>query len=78
MARPRKGTEEVWYDTFAEWSEEDRTAALKVVTILHRQLVREARRAMTFGGQAAAQEPQQHENGAAEGGWLGAGEDAHL
>lgn len=40
MARPRKGTEEVWYDTFAEWSEEDRAAALKVLEHLHRALTR--------------------------------------
>jgi hypothetical protein len=40
MPRPRKGTEEVWYDTFAGWPEEDREAALKVLTHLHRALSR--------------------------------------
>ncbi len=44
MPRPRKGTEEVWYDTFAQWPEADRAVALKVLEQLHRALAREARR----------------------------------
>lgn len=43
MARPRKGTEETWFDTFAEWDEADRAAALKVLDHLHRALIRAAR-----------------------------------
>ena len=44
MARPRKGTEEVWYDTFMEWSAEDQAAALKVLEALHRQSAKMAKR----------------------------------
>jgi hypothetical protein len=44
MPRPRKGTEQVFYDTFADWPIEDQAAALKVLNELHRQRQREARR----------------------------------
>jgi len=44
MARPRRGTEETFYDTFADWEPEDQAAALKVLEALHRQKVRESRR----------------------------------
>lgn len=46
MARPRlyKTVEDNWYDCFANWSEADRAAALKVLTALHGVLSREARR----------------------------------
>jgi hypothetical protein len=55
MARPRKGTEEVWFDTFSEWPEDDRAAALKVLTHLHRALNRQR------GGRPEQQEPEQIE-----------------
>lgn len=41
MARPRKGTEAVFFDTFADWSAEDQAAALRVLEALHRQKKRE-------------------------------------
>lgn len=44
MSRPRKGTEQTWYDTFMEWSADDQAAALKVLEALHRQSVRMAKR----------------------------------
>lgn len=44
MARPRKGTEQVFYDTFADWPLEDQAAAIKVLNELHRQKSREAKR----------------------------------
>jgi hypothetical protein len=52
MPRPRKGTEEVWYDTFAGWPEEDREAALKVLTHLHRALSRARIAAPDFANEA--------------------------
>lgn len=44
MARPRRSTEETWYDEFSSWDELDRAAALKVLTHLHRALSRDAKR----------------------------------
>jgi len=44
MGRPRKGTEETFYDTFAEWDAADQAVALRVLEQLHRQRQREAKR----------------------------------
>lgn len=44
MPRPRKGTEEVFYDTFSDWPEDDRAAALRVLEAIHRTLCRQSRR----------------------------------
>ncbi len=44
MPRPRKGTEEVFFDTFSSWPEDDRAAALKVIEAIHRALTVAARR----------------------------------
>lgn len=41
MSKPRRGTEAVFYDTFADWSVEDQAAALRVLEALHRQKQRE-------------------------------------
>lgn len=40
MGRPRKGTEDTFYDTFAEWAPDDRAVALKVLEQTHRQLLK--------------------------------------
>ena len=40
MARPRKGTEEVFFDTFADWPADDQAAALRVLEQIHRQTKR--------------------------------------
>jgi hypothetical protein len=53
MARPRRGTEEVFYDTFSDWDEADRAAALKVLETLHRALSRDAKRS----GKLVSMEP---------------------
>lgn len=44
MSRPRRGTEAVFYDTFADWPLTDQAAALKVLEALHRQKQRDGRR----------------------------------
>lgn len=38
MRRTRKDIEREWYDCFSRWNKGDRTAALKVLNILHEQL----------------------------------------
>ena len=55
MARPRKGTEEVFYDTFADWDAEDQRAALKVLEQIHRMTTRAAKRGGNPNGQSAAE-----------------------
>lgn len=50
MPRPRRGTEEVFYDTFADWTAADQASALKVLEALHRQKVREERRSPVAEG----------------------------
>ncbi len=44
MPRPRKGTEEVFYDTFADFDLIDQAAALKVMQAIHRLAIRDAGR----------------------------------
>lgn len=41
MPRPRRGTEQVFFDTFADWPLQDQASALKVLNELHRQKRRE-------------------------------------
>ena len=41
--RPRRGTEQVFFDTFADWTAADQAAALKVLEALHRQTERAER-----------------------------------
>jgi hypothetical protein len=38
--RTREQIEADWYDTFERWDEADRVAALKVLSVVHRSLVR--------------------------------------
>lgn len=47
MSRPRRGTQQVWYDTFMDWDLEDQQAALRMLEELHRQ-----KRRMTGGKEA--------------------------
>ena len=57
MARPRKTTEETWYDTFSSWELEDQAIALKVLDQIHRIAEREKRkRGPEEGRQAYLQE----------------------
>lgn len=49
MSKPRRGTEQVFYDTFADWPAEDQAAALKVLEALHRQTERQTRRRIEPG-----------------------------
>lgn len=58
MARPRKGTEETFFDTFADWELADQAAALKVMEALHRQKLREERRNGTEAETPAGEEQQ--------------------
>ena len=44
MSKPRRGTEAVFYDAFADWDADDQASALKVLEALHRQKLREERR----------------------------------
>jgi hypothetical protein len=37
MSRPRRGTEQVWYDLFMDWDLTDQAVALKMLEELHRQ-----------------------------------------
>ncbi len=36
MARPRRTTEEEWYDIFSTWDTEDQAVALRVLEQIHR------------------------------------------
>lgn len=45
MPRPRKGTEQVFFDTFADWPFEDQKHALAILQELHRQTERKERKA---------------------------------
>jgi hypothetical protein len=44
MARPRRSTSEAFYDVFADFDLTDQVEALRILTELHRQKQREARR----------------------------------
>lgn len=43
MGRPRKPTEEVWFDQFTDMSAEEQSAAIKILEALHRQKLRTKR-----------------------------------
>ena len=40
MARPRRTTEEEWYDIFSGWDIEDQAVALRVLEQINRQMKR--------------------------------------
>lgn len=42
--KARRGTEAVWFDTFADWSTTDQAAAMKTCEQIHRQKVRGERK----------------------------------
>lgn len=44
MPRPRKGTAEVFYDTFSDFPLEDQAAALKILEQVHRLAKRDVAR----------------------------------
>jgi hypothetical protein len=43
--RRKRSLESEWYDLFADWAVEDQAAALRTLTELHRQAVRQGERA---------------------------------
>lgn len=46
MSKPRRGTAEVFYDTFADWDVADQAQSLKVLEGIHRQANRNAMKAL--------------------------------
>jgi hypothetical protein len=44
MPKPRKGTSEVFYDTFADFPVEEQAIALRIMTEIHRQAVKAQKR----------------------------------
>lgn len=67
MSRPRRGTEAVFYDTFADWSVEDQAAALRVLEALHRQKQRENGRRAVRAADERLPDPHMVERRGADG-----------
>lgn len=66
MARPRKTTEETWYDCFADWEYADQAAALKVLEALHRQKRRNDRNIETAPESGISDSFEQFKHGSSE------------
>lgn len=63
--KPRRGTQEVFFDTFSEWDSADQARALDVLQALHRQTERTERRDPTRTTAAAVASKTETEAGAA-------------
>ncbi len=61
MARPRRTTEEEWYDVFSGWDAEDQAVALRVLEQIHRIAKRNGKKAEAPvpGDQLPLREPAQ-------------------
>lgn len=51
MARPKRTTEEEWYDVFASWDETDQDVAIRVLEQMRRQARRRSKAAVLIGTQ---------------------------
>lgn len=47
MSKVRRSTEQEFFDVFADWKPDDQEAALRVMSEIHRQGVRQAKRRPT-------------------------------
>lgn len=49
MPKPRKGTSEVFYDTFSDFPLDEQAIAIRILTEIHRQALKQSRKLAAQG-----------------------------